>query len=62
MSRTRVTLKTFDRAGSAVASYPDMTQACAPRHTSSPTGRPVSRSACAAAAIAPANDRFAATT
>ena len=49
-------------AGLAVASKPDITQAWAPRHISSPTGRRVSASARAAVAIASPRVRTETTT
>jgi hypothetical protein len=39
-------------SGSPVAVKPLMTQACRPRQTNSPTGRPVARIARAAASVA----------
>ena len=42
----------FDRLVVAVAENPDMTQACAPRQTTSPAGLPVSRIARAAMRMA----------
>ena len=47
-----VTVNRFVAAGSAVARKPDTTQACAPYQTSSPAGRPVIRTAAAAACTA----------